>query len=336
MADSFSPLLNLRLQQTGGNDNTWGDLLNSDALTPIENAIAGKAQYTVTGGTLDLSATPLQAQILRLIGTLSSDQTVILPDLSRRMLVVNGTTGNFQVLLKNTATSTNIPQGTVKDVWVTGLNLVYRADASDVGEIKYFGGTSAPAGHLECDGSAISRANYPDLFAAIGTTWGAGNGATTFNLPDLKTAGRFLRSRSGSIAAGTLQAADIAAHNHAASASTSVSLSIAGDGGWTPSISISDPSHGHDVNTTTGGSPIVAHNQDGGGAGVVVLNLSLGGASPLRAANVGTGISASSTGIGNHAHGGSSASASTSVTVNNSTGTETRPINASALACIRY
>ena len=54
-----------------------------------------------------------------------------------------------------------------------------------VGTILDYAGTSVPAGYLECDGSAVSRSAYPLLFAAIGTTWGVGNGSTTFNLPNL-------------------------------------------------------------------------------------------------------------------------------------------------------
>jgi len=46
--------------------------------------------------------------------------------------------------------------------------------------------TSVPAGFLECDGAAVSRTTYADLFAVIGTTYGAGNGSTTFDLPDLQ------------------------------------------------------------------------------------------------------------------------------------------------------
>jgi hypothetical protein len=42
--------------------------------------------------------------------------------------------------------------------------------------------------HLLCDGSAVSRIGFPQLFEAIGTTWGAGDGSTTFNIPDLVTA----------------------------------------------------------------------------------------------------------------------------------------------------
>lgn len=54
-----------------------------------------------------------------------------------------------------------------------------------VGEVKWLAGNSAPAGYLLCDGSAVSRTTYDKLFATIGTTWGAGNGSTTFNLPNL-------------------------------------------------------------------------------------------------------------------------------------------------------
>ena len=60
-----------------------------------------------------------------------------------------------------------------------------------VGMISPFGMSSVPTGWLACDGSAISRTTYADLFTAIGTTWGAGDGSSTFALPDLQ--GAFLR-----------------------------------------------------------------------------------------------------------------------------------------------
>ena len=55
-----------------------------------------------------------------------------------------------------------------------------------IGFIKTFAGTTTPEGTLLCDGSAVSRDTYSELFAAIGTTWGEGDGSTTFNLPDLR------------------------------------------------------------------------------------------------------------------------------------------------------
>ena len=78
--------------------------------------------------------------------------------------------------------------------------------ASEVGTLKYFAGSTPPANTLACDGSAVSRTTYPELFAAIGTTWGAGDGSTTFNLPDFTSVGAFLRSTGGNAAAlGTEQ-----------------------------------------------------------------------------------------------------------------------------------
>ena len=59
------------------------------------------------------------------------------------------------------------------------------------GAVIYFGGVSAPSGWLKCNGSAVSRTTYAALFSAIGTTFGAGDGSTTFNLPDLR--GEFVR-----------------------------------------------------------------------------------------------------------------------------------------------
>lgn len=60
-------------------------------------------------------------------------------------------------------------------------DIVY-ADAP-VGLIAPFGGTTAPTGWLLCNGAAVSRTTYSDLFAVIGTKYGAGDGSTTFNLP---------------------------------------------------------------------------------------------------------------------------------------------------------
>lgn len=59
------------------------------------------------------------------------------------------------------------------------------------GEISFWALSIPPAGWLKCNGSAVSRATYAALFSAIGTTFGAGDGATTFNVPELR--GEFVR-----------------------------------------------------------------------------------------------------------------------------------------------
>ena len=66
------------------------------------------------------------------------------------------------------------------------LNNNFESCVTPSGAIMQYAGTTAPNGWLICDGSAISRTIYSDLFDVIGTTYGSGDGSTTFNLPNLK------------------------------------------------------------------------------------------------------------------------------------------------------
>ena len=75
------------------------------------------------------------------------------------------------------------------------------------GVIIPFAGTSVPTGYLLCNGAAVSRTNYANLFAAIGTLYGAGDGSTTFNLPDARD--RVLQGASGKHSAGSRIAAGL-------------------------------------------------------------------------------------------------------------------------------
>jgi len=87
-----------------------------------------------------------------------------------------------------------------------------------VGTVIHVALTSAPSGYLKADGSAVSRTTYATLFAAIGTTFGSGNGSTTFNLPDLR--GEFVRGWDDSRGVdsgrlmGSSQADDFKSHTH--------------------------------------------------------------------------------------------------------------------------
>lgn len=73
-----------------------------------------------------------------------------------------------------------------------------------VGIVQAFAGTTIPMGWLLCDGSAVSRTTYANLYACIGTTYGAGDGSTTFNLPNLVD--KFVE---GSATAGTQRSAGL-------------------------------------------------------------------------------------------------------------------------------
>jgi microcystin-dependent protein len=77
------------------------------------------------------------------------------------------------------------------DKKITAANASASFGVTPSGAIMPFAMSTAPSGWLLADGSAVSRATYAGLFSAIGTTWGAGDGSTTFNLPDLR--GAFVR-----------------------------------------------------------------------------------------------------------------------------------------------
>lgn len=80
------------------------------------------------------------------------------------------------------------------------------------GFVDWFAGTTPPDGWLACNGGTVSRTLYAALFAAIGVTYGAGDGATTFTLPDLRD--DFIRGASGSRAVGSRASDTTRSHTH--------------------------------------------------------------------------------------------------------------------------
>ena len=86
------------------------------------------------------------------------------------------------------------------------------------GTVLAFAGSSAPSGFLLCDGRAVSRTTYTSLFSVIGTTYGSGDGSTTFNLPDMR--GRVAVGSDANLGAAagvqsvSLTAAQNGPHNH--------------------------------------------------------------------------------------------------------------------------
>jgi hypothetical protein len=103
-----------------------------------------------------------------------------------------------------------------------------------------FATSTAPPGFLACNGAAISRTVYSELFAGIGTMFGNGNGSTTFNIPDLR--GEFVRGWDNGRGIdvnrgfGTLQSDDLKSHSH----TSSVTVTRVSDpgGGTTPGVSL--------------------------------------------------------------------------------------------------
>ena len=97
----------------------------------------------------------------------------------------------------DTLTSGSLTADSIVLVGTNGLfkKAQYNAVADQsLGSISVFAFSAIPTDYLECNGAAVSRTTYAALFAKIGTTYGAGNGSTTFNVPDLR--GEFIRGWS--------------------------------------------------------------------------------------------------------------------------------------------
>jgi len=135
--------------------------------------------------------------------------------------------------------------------------MVY-ATGMPVGCVTGFAGNTPPAGFLECNGQAVSRTTYADLFIAIGTIYGTGNGTTTFNIPDMRD--QFIRGKSDARAVGSLQAASFASHSHPLSdpghvhAATQAAHSHA-VATVAHNHAVTDPGHHHSVSMANSGFP---------------------------------------------------------------------------------
>lgn len=166
-----------------------------------------------------------------------------------------------------------LPRAEAASTYVTqqALTLALAAVMLPVGTILDYAGASAPAGFLMCQGQAVSRTTYAALFNVVGTTFGAGNGSTTFNLPP----------------PGVMYVAQ----------GTSGSFRTRGatGGSETETLTVNQiPSHGHEVVQADAGSrrlKLFASNAAGGSQWMVASNVDSADTQRFRAANVGGGQS---------------------------------------------
>jgi phage-related tail fiber protein len=135
--------------------------------------------------------------------------------------VQNEPTGSVPFPLQRDLNLSDVPD---KALGRTNLGVYSKAETdtkAPPGTVVHFAGSVAPTGWLACNGGAVNRVAYAALFAAIGTTYGVGDGFTSFNVPDLR--GEFIRGVDGGRgvdigrALGSAQAAAFASHAHTTS-----------------------------------------------------------------------------------------------------------------------
>lgn len=289
--------------------DTWGATENNGR-TLVDSAVAGILPLPVPGAANVIltsnQGTPDQARNahFQFSGLLTGNIVVFWPNGRNRMFSVsNGTTGAFTltVAVDNGAgapagTTVAIPRGYSVDLVSDGTNITERANALGSGPIVTgtvlppglmfdYAATAAPAGWLLCDGSAVSRTTYAALFAVIGTTFGSGNGTTTFNVPDARGRTTVGVDNMGGVAANRI--------TNAVSGITGTTLGAAGGDQrlQVHSHGVNDPGHAH---TGGDGAPFMTN---AGGAIVVALGpgFDMGIA---NTATAGTGVSLQNAGAG--------------------------------------
>ncbi|HEC26694.1 MAG TPA: tail fiber protein [Gammaproteobacteria bacterium] len=138
--------------------------------------------------------------------------------------------------------------------WFDGTQLILLYPAATAaagvmtGVMLDYGGATAPTGYLLCDGTAVSRTTYSDLFTVIGTLFGVGDGSTTFNVPDRRGRSSAGLDNMGGTSADTITdtAADIVGGVFGAETHTMTTAEIA--------------EHGHTGSTNSTGSHTHTHN----------------------------------------------------------------------------
>ena len=174
----------------------------SGVTSAIQTQLNGK-QATITGAATTITGSDLTAS--RVVVSNGSGKIDVSSTTSTELGYVHGVTSDIQTQInakaadnavvhladaetisgvKTFSASPKVPTAGITSDDTTAASTAFVRDIMPAGVIVPFAGTTVPAGYLLCDGSAVLRTTYADLFAAIGTTYGPGDGNTTFNLPN--------------------------------------------------------------------------------------------------------------------------------------------------------
>jgi microcystin-dependent protein len=289
------PILQGTVATAAGNPTVTGTGTNFTLLSAGNNITINGISYTISAIASDISLTLTTNPV----ATASGLSYITSTDKTALTVTKNG----------NVGVGTTTPAYKLDVIGTVNATSVYQNGAllSPTGALTMFAGSVVPTGWLLCDGTAVSRTTYAILFAVISTTYGIGNGSTTFNLPDLRSrlpigynsgdANVNVLGKTGGANSKTLSTTEMPAHNHG----------------------VTDPGHGHIVSdpTHTHGASQTAHSHnttvkynskytangggqlvvDGSGTGLSFPSDSQTPTVTVNAASTGVSVNANTTGI---------------------------------------
>ena len=178
------------LKETAVWEPTIRQLETSDPVMGGENGVSNTAPRQLANRTFWLKQkTETSDNSISALGNNKADKTIKIT--GKNGLKGGGDLSKSQELEIDKASAADIKAGTLNKVVAADNLKPLLFAAAPSGAVMYFAAATAPDGWVKANGALVSRITYADLFTAIGTTFGAGDGATTFKLPDLR--GEFLR-----------------------------------------------------------------------------------------------------------------------------------------------
>ncbi|AIF54144.1 tail fiber protein [Pelosinus sp. UFO1] len=163
-------------------DKDLQDQITKEVIARTDSEKALQTNIDAEANARNVADKDLQGQITKEIAARTEGDKALQSSIDAEIVARADADSKLQIAI-NTEVDARTKADQGLQVQIDALNIA--------GTVQYFARQTAPDGWLKANGSAVSRAQYAKLFAAIGTLFGAGDGSTTFNLPDLR--GEFVR-----------------------------------------------------------------------------------------------------------------------------------------------
>jgi hypothetical protein len=209
MPSTPTPRNRLNLQGQGDNPNSWGTVLNAQVFALLDEALDGVTTLTITAN-VSLSSANYAHGPVPAPGSEAhrvANRFVYHHHPQRREVLLRSQHNSIRPHGHTAGgTGVTVAANTLTFVYCDGTNTFSPPAGltAEVGTIVDFAGAVAPTGWLLCFGQAVSRTTTPACSRSIGTAWGAGNGSSTFNLPDFRGRFRVGLDTMGGVAANRL------------------------------------------------------------------------------------------------------------------------------------